>query len=62
MPAVIHRVTQHRSAMAGVEAMTLFSDHSFPRHTHDHYGIGIMTAGAQKSWSVRYAILFKTRA
>jgi AraC-like DNA-binding protein len=48
----IHRVTQHRSGIAGVEAMTLFSDHSFPRHTHDQYGIGIMTAGAQKSWSV----------
>ena len=38
--------------MPGIEAMTLFSDHSFPRHTHDHYGIGIMTAGALKSWSV----------
>jgi AraC-like DNA-binding protein len=48
----MHRVTQHRSGMAGVEAMTLFSDHSFPRHTHDQYGIGVMTAGAQKSWSV----------
>lgn len=52
MAGRIHRVTQHRSGIAGVEAMTLFSDHSFPRHTHDHYGIGIMTAGAQKSWSV----------
>ncbi len=32
--------------------MTLFSDHVFPRHSHDHFGIGIMTAGAQRSWSV----------
>src|SRR6185436_3452236 len=48
----IHRVTQHRSGIDGVEAMTLFSDHSFPRHTHDQFGIGIMTTGAQKSWSV----------
>ena len=38
--------------MSGVEAMTLYSDHAFPRHTHDHYGIGIMMAGVQKSWSV----------
>ena len=38
--------------MAGIEAMTLFTDHAFPRHTHDQYGIGIMTAGIQKSWSV----------
>jgi AraC-like DNA-binding protein len=52
MSGRIHRVTQYRSGMPGVEALTLFSDHVFPRHTHDHYGIGIMTAGAQKSWSV----------
>src|SRR5215469_14017980 len=32
--------------------MTLFSNHAFPRHSHDHFGIGIMTSGAQRSWSV----------
>jgi len=48
----IHRVTLHRSGIPGVEAMTLFSDHAFPRHSHDHFGIGIMTSGAQRSWSV----------
>jgi AraC-like DNA-binding protein len=48
----VHQVTQYRSALAGIEAMALFSNRSFPRHTHDHYGIGIMTAGAQRSWSV----------
>lgn len=48
----IHRVTQHRSGVPGIEAMTLFSDHAFPRHSHDHFGIGIMTSGAQRSWSV----------
>ena len=52
MSARIHRVTQHRSGLAGVDAMTLFSDHCFPRHSHDQFGIGIMTTGAQKSWSV----------
>ena len=52
MPKRVHRVTQHRSGIPGVEAMTLFSDHAFPRHSHDHFGIGIMTAGAQRSWSV----------
>jgi AraC-like DNA-binding protein len=45
-------VTQHRSGISGIEAMTLFSDHVFPRHSHDHFGIGIMTSGAQRSWSV----------
>jgi AraC-like DNA-binding protein len=48
----VHRVEQHRSGMPGIEAMTLFSDHSFPRHSHDQFGIGIMTSGAQRSWSV----------
>jgi AraC-like DNA-binding protein len=48
----IHRVIHHRSGIPGVEAMTLFSNHAFPRHSHDHFGIGIMTAGAQRSWSV----------
>jgi AraC-like DNA-binding protein len=32
--------------------MTLFSSRAFPRHSHDHFGIGIMTSGAQRSWSV----------
>ena len=26
--------------------MTLFSNHAFPRHSHDHIGIGMMTHGA----------------
>ena len=48
----IHRVTQHRSGIPGVEAMTLFSNHEFPRHSHDQFGIGIMPAGVQRSWSI----------
>jgi quercetin dioxygenase-like cupin family protein len=48
----VHQVVIHPSAIAGVEAMTLFSDHSFPRHSHDQYRIGVMTSGAQRSWSV----------
>jgi AraC-like DNA-binding protein len=48
----IHHVTQHRSGIPGVEAMTLFSNHAFPRHSHDQFGIGVMTSGAQRSWSV----------
>lgn len=47
-----HEVAIHRAEIPGIEALTLFSDHSFPRHSHDEFGIGIMTAGAQRSWSV----------
>jgi AraC-like DNA-binding protein len=48
----MHRVEQHRSGIPGIEAMTLFTDHAFPRHSHDQFGIGIMTSGAQRSWSI----------
>jgi AraC-like DNA-binding protein len=48
----MHRVVQHRSGIPGIEAMTLFTNHAFPRHSHDHIGIGIMTCGAQRSWSI----------
>ena len=47
----IHHVEQHRSALPGVDAITLFSEHVFPRHSHDQFGIGLMTSGAQSSWS-----------
>ncbi len=56
-----HMVAQHRSALPGVEAMTLLTDHVFPRHSHDGFGIGIMITGAQRRgagsdrWSPRPA-------
>lgn len=51
-----HRSTLHRVALPGVMAMRLHTTHSFPRHAHDHFGIGVMTAGAQRSWSGRGAV------
>ena len=50
-PGRTHIITQHRSALPGIEAMTLLTDHAFPRHSHDGFGIGVMAAGAQRSWS-----------
>src|SRR5262249_21255229 len=47
-----HHVLQHRSDIAGVEAMTMLTGHAFPRHSHDQFGIGVLTVGAQRSWSV----------
>lgn len=29
----------------------MLTEHAFPRHSHDHFGVGVMTAGAQRSWS-----------
>jgi AraC-like DNA-binding protein len=50
-PGRKHIVAQHRSALPGVEALTLLTDHAFPRHSHDGFGVGVMAAGAQRSWS-----------
>jgi AraC-like DNA-binding protein len=46
-----HRVVQYRSAVPGIEAMSLVSDHVFPRHSHDHFGVGVIAFGAHRSWS-----------
>ena len=53
MPMVsrIHRAVQHRSTVPGIEPMTLVSNHQFPRHAHDQFSIGVITFGAQRSWS-----------
>ena len=40
----------HRPA-PGVLATSLDSAQSFPRHSHDSYGIGRIRRGAQRSWS-----------
>src|ERR1700756_3980779 len=47
----VHDVELHKTAIPGVEAMTLVSNHHFPRHSHDQFGIGVIDAGAQRSWS-----------
>ncbi len=45
--------SMHRCAMRGVEAVAADSSHTFPRHTHGQFGIGIVDRGAQKSFSGR---------
>ena len=42
-----------RCTMPGVQGVEAHSAHSFPRHTHDQFGIGIIRAGAQRSMSGR---------
>lgn len=41
------------TALPGVQAVLANSAHSFPRHTHDQFGIGVVHRGAQKSRSGR---------
>ena len=46
-----------RSAHGGdITAVDAQSDRSFARHIHDEFGVGLMTGGAQRSWSGRGAV------
>ncbi|MBW8791892.1 MAG: AraC family ligand binding domain-containing protein, partial [Rhizobium leguminosarum] len=42
-----------RSALSGIEAVEAETHHSFSRHTHEQFGIGLISAGAQSSLSGR---------
>ena len=42
-----------RSAVPGIEAVAADSSQSFARHTHEQFGIGLVSSGAQKSLSGR---------
>ncbi|WP_173511154.1 AraC family transcriptional regulator [Sinorhizobium psoraleae] len=42
-----------RRRIAGVDAVEAATRHSFPRHSHEQFGIGLIHQGAQKSLSGR---------
>ncbi|MGQ4878558.1 AraC family transcriptional regulator [Billgrantia sp. LNSP4103-1] len=46
-----HRAIAYTTRIDGFTAMSLASDRVFPRHSHDQYGIGLITAGGHRSWS-----------
>lgn len=45
------RVVMHRCAIAGVQATTADTTRSFARHSHDTFGVGVVSRGAQRSAS-----------
>lgn len=47
------RVCYRGLPLAGVESMSATTARSFPRHTHDEYGIGVIDLGGHASWSGR---------
>ena len=47
----MHEFCQHRTALLGVDAVSLKSIRQFPRHSHDQFGIGVLHAGGHRSWS-----------
>jgi len=58
MPRAAHsssvgRIKPFFGALGGIRVVHAASRHVFPRHSHDEFGIGIITAGCQRSSSGR---------
>ncbi|MCC5961468.1 MAG: AraC family transcriptional regulator [Rhodobacteraceae bacterium] len=49
----MHQSARHPTVLPGIEAISIISDRTFPRHSHDEFGIGVLLDGAQDSWSGR---------
>jgi len=55
------RVQMLRCAIDGVEATVAHTTHSFARHSHDRFGIGVVVAGGQRSASGRGPVEARAR-
>lgn len=49
----MHKSIRHQTVLKGVDAISIKSDRTFPRHSHDEFGFGYIVDGAQDSWSGR---------
>ena len=49
MPVTHHSI--QKTALEGVRAVKLRSDHTFSKHSHDEFGIGLITEGRHRSAS-----------
>lgn len=49
----MHKSVKHATLIPGVDVISIKSDRTFPRHTHDEFGVGYMVEGGQNSWSGR---------
>lgn len=49
----MHTAIRHPTILRGVETISILSDRSFARHSHDEFGFGYVAAGGQTSWSGR---------
>ncbi|WP_114809608.1 AraC family transcriptional regulator [Paraburkholderia kururiensis] len=54
------RVRMLRCAITGVEATAATTAHTFARHSHDHFGVGIITHGGHRSASGRGPVEART--
>ncbi|MET6555348.1 helix-turn-helix transcriptional regulator [Citrobacter farmeri] len=51
MKKEVHQVKQHRCVIPDIEILSLYSERTFPRHSHDQFGIGVFIQGSHRSWS-----------
>lgn len=49
----MHKSARLRTVFPGVDSVSIASDRTFPRHSHDEFGFGYIVAGGQDSWSGR---------
>lgn len=47
----MHSIEAIGTKIPGIEAFDIHSNRHFPRHSHDQFGIGLILAGAHRSWS-----------
>jgi len=51
--AMVERTTFFKVALKGIDAMSATTLRTYPRHTHDQYGIGVIDSGGHASLSGR---------
>lgn len=49
----MHISARHQTILPGIDAISIKSDRTFPRHSHDEFGFGYVVDGGQESWSGR---------
>jgi AraC-like DNA-binding protein len=52
----MHQIEYRSTSVPGIETMCATTDRSFPRHTHDQYGLGIMEIGGHRSCTGRRVV------
>jgi len=47
----MREICEFHVVLPGIEAVSLESTRHFPRHSHDQFGIGVISSGVHRSWS-----------
>lgn len=50
---MVERIRYFEAACMGIEAMSATTSRTYPRHTHDQYGVGVIDDGGHASYSGR---------